>query len=58
MHKLDPHPSCVKTHTDLGSEKDIDLRLPLNWTVIWDNDASGCRIESGYWSESIIYLYI
>jgi hypothetical protein len=36
MHKLDPHPSCVnvKAHTDLGSEMNIHLRLPLNWTVI------------------------
>jgi len=27
MYKLDPHPSCdkVKAHTDLSSERDIDL---------------------------------
>ena len=26
-------------------EKDADLRISLNWTVIRDNDVSGCRFE-------------
>jgi hypothetical protein len=35
------------------------LRIPLNLTVIWDNDVRGCRFESGRWSYSlIIYKYI
>ena len=38
--------------------KDADLRIPLNWTVIRDNDVSGCRLETELRSESIIYMYI
>ena len=29
--------------TEFG--KDADLRIPLNWTVIRDNDVSGRRFE-------------
>jgi hypothetical protein len=31
------------------------LRIPLNQTMIWGNDVSGHRFESGRWSESIKY---
>ena len=41
----------------------IDLRIPLNQTVIWDNDVSGCRFEewTPIWGadadfESIMYV--
>ena len=32
MYKFDQHPSCdkVKAHTDLRSEKDVDL-IAINW---------------------------
>ena len=33
------------------------MRIPLNWTVIWDNDVSGCQFESRRWSESITHIY-
>jgi hypothetical protein len=32
-----------KHPTELG--KDADLRIPINWTVIRDNDISGRRFE-------------
>jgi hypothetical protein len=32
-----------KHPTEFG--KDADLRIPLNWTVIRDNDISRCRFE-------------
>jgi hypothetical protein len=32
-----------KHPTEFG--KDADLRIPLNWTVIRDNDISGCQFE-------------
>ena len=38
-------------------EKDADLRISLNWTVIRDNDVSGCRFEerSSIWVYHIYY---
>ena len=32
-----------KTPAEFG--KDVDLRIPLNWTMIRDNDISGRRFE-------------
>ena len=46
-----------KSDIDLRILKDSDLRIPLNRTVIWDNDISGCQFESGRWSESIICIH-
>ena len=47
----------------LRSEKmllktNFDLRIPLNWTMIRDNDVSGCRLETERRSESHIYTFV
>ena len=36
-----------KSVIDLRIWKDVDLRVPLNRSVVGDNDVSGCRFEAG-----------
>jgi len=48
-----PKPNQKIGHRSENLERTLLLRIALNWTVIWDNDVSGCQIESGHWSESI-----
>ena len=53
------HPLTNKSSIVWEFEKDPDLRIPLNLTVISDNDVSGCRFEewTQIWVRTLIWIY-